>query len=232
MPATKGAKSSPAPAPVKTAELTDYKILPNREHLTGLLDVPMAKLHLPDDAKRLTIKKYLQELPGLISFGFAGPENGILTIWSNRLTAQQMIDVLEKKPGAGIATPPKAKATSVPPAVEVPATDSEMEAAAADFLRTLQNSSSSYRGHMTHPPQKMSWGPWQAEIRDWGTWQVPHGVYGEDAADYDWEELSTKSREQLKAIMIDVNKRHPKVKLSYSTEEKNWISLNAESKVK
>lgn len=65
-------------------------------------------------------------------------------------------------------------------------------------------------------------------VRYFGVWEMPEGE--EDDGDYDWEVLSQKSRNDLARLIDKVSTQYPKMKFSYSTEEKNWIELNVERK--
>lgn len=61
--------------------------------------------------------------------------------------------------------------------------------------------------------------------RYWGKWEVPEGE--EDDGDYDWEVLTKKSRDELRKFMDSLSKKYKKdYVFYYSTEEKNWISVD------
>ena len=66
----------------------------------------------------------------------------------------------------------------------------------------------------------------RAGVRYWGNWCVPDGE--KDDGDYDWKELTPASRQRAVQIVANLQKRFPTVKLSFSQEEKNWISLNVD----
>lgn len=62
------------------------------------------------------------------------------------------------------------------------------------------------------------------EVRDWGHWEGDDG-----SGDYDWQEMTSDTRELLKRLCAKVESWHKgRVKVSYSGGEKNWIELFAE----
>lgn len=58
--------------------------------------------------------------------------------------------------------------------------------------------------------------------RDWGHWQVPDG---EDEEDYDWEELSENSYEELVAFIAKLRTKFPDFSICFETGEKNYIDF-------
>lgn len=66
-------------------------------------------------------------------------------------------------------------------------------------------------------------------VRHWGEWEIPQGE--EDDGDYDWEELSLESYQILSQIVDAARAEFPSVTISFQTGEKNWITIQAKSKV-
>jgi hypothetical protein len=102
------------------------------------------------------------------------------------------------------------------------ATDAEKKAALLDVKLAMRD----------RDAQGADWGEFSTngnamtlDVRYWGRWENPEGE--EDEEDYDWQKLSAESRKKLERILGDIEKRHPKVALSYSTEEKNWLVILA-----
>lgn len=73
-------------------------------------------------------------------------------------------------------------------------------------------------------------GRWLLDVRYWGSWHVPSDVSDEDAQDYDWEVLDRDWRAKMEKIVADVATKYPTIQLSWSTEEKNYISVWASLK--
>jgi hypothetical protein len=82
----------------------------------------------------------------------------------------------------------------------------------------------------TSGPEPLSYGRdgMQAGVRYWGEWVMPPGE--DDDGDYDWKVLSPESQRQAAAILTEVQKQFPTVSLSFSQEEKYWLSLEATPK--
>ena len=68
------------------------------------------------------------------------------------------------------------------------------------------------------------------DCRHWGVWQVPDHVYGREAEDYDWEELSRESSKKMADIIAKAKAKYPTVDLHWNTGEKNWIYVEAKYK--
>ena len=60
---------------------------------------------------------------------------------------------------------------------------------------------------------------YEIEVRCLGIWECPEGE-----EDYDWERLSDKSRDEIRNVIEKVSKTSGR-KISYSPEEKNWITF-------
>lgn len=72
-------------------------------------------------------------------------------------------------------------------------------------------------------------GGYSFEVRYWGVWDNPPDAHDEE--DYDWQELDSAWHKKLEEILNKIAPQFPSVKLSYSTEEKNYIVIFAKSKV-
>lgn len=105
------------------------------------------------------------------------------------------------------------------------ASEQEMKVALADAKAEMRSAHQMAR-YCTWGQTEQHGKRFEFDVRDWGDWEVPEGE--EDDGDYDWKVMTKKSREYLTDIIRAVEKRHPKVKLSYSPEEKNWIRIIAE----
>ena len=79
------------------------------------------------------------------------------------------------------------------------------------------------RGSQTDPVEVLH-GEGRAAIRDYGRWENPPEARGEE--DYDWQELSAKSHQDLEKSIKDMAKSYPKLKFTYTTGEKNWLYLH------
>ena len=97
-----------------------------------------------------------------------------------------------------------------------------------ELLRAAKSAiTSSYGRYDTHDVQDEG-DRFACGIRDWGVWEMPEGE--EDDGDYDWEVLSSKSAQQMQAIVKQISAKHPDVKITWTTEEKNWIMFFAQPK--
>jgi hypothetical protein len=68
----------------------------------------------------------------------------------------------------------------------------------------------------------------EGSIRYWGKWRVPAGE--EDDGDYDWEEMDENSKKTLSDEIKKISTRYPKVKITFSAGEKNYIYIRVETK--
>lgn len=72
-------------------------------------------------------------------------------------------------------------------------------------------------------PEQRRNGEWVLEVRDWGHWEGDDG-----SGDYDWQELTSESKQLLRGLCTKVEGWHKgRVKVTFSPGEKNWIELFA-----
>jgi hypothetical protein len=101
------------------------------------------------------------------------------------------------------------------------ASPDELKAAMLDAAAEMRHHKLSKGADWRFPtPDKKSA---EAEVRYWGRWEGDDG-----SGDYDFQELSSTSAKEIASILNQVEKRHPKVAMSYSTGEKNWIYIRAQ----
>lgn len=115
----------------------------------------------------------------------------------------------------------------------------EAKLTTADFDLALGEVNRAMRANDPNPSR--SWAEWRGfedrpynqqgrefSVRDWGVWENPPEARNEE--DYDWQRPTKKTVDTLAKIIKDVQKRHKKVELHFSVEEKNWIYVSAEPK--
>jgi hypothetical protein len=96
----------------------------------------------------------------------------------------------------------------------------DLKQATGDWLSILLNSS---RGCQSDPVEVLH-GEGRAAIRYWDKWEADYG--DEDEEDNDQEVLAKSAIAKLEKVIVDLMKRHPKMKFTYTTGEKNWIYLH------
>jgi hypothetical protein len=105
--------------------------------------------------------------------------------------------------------------------------EDELKAALLDLKSELRNAHRNSQYCTWDPIEKSHSGNgMEFGVRYWGDWKVPDDE--EDDGDYDWKVLTDRTRTEIKRVLDAVRKRHPKIKLDYSTGEKEWLYFHAE----
>ena len=117
--------------------------------------------------------------------------------------------------------PAKNEPTAIPEPT-APATADEISDAVDLMLRQMKSNG----GSSADIDNKTGKGFW---IRYWGDWQVPYDA--EDDGDYDWEELTDESGKKLDQLIRAVHVAFPNVKITVQGSEKNWLGIEATSRL-
>ncbi len=76
----------------------------------------------------------------------------------------------------------------------------------------------------TNKPKIDRAGNYQMDFRDWGQWENPSDA--EDEEDYDWQELTPKSRKAAAEVCAAMEKTFKGIKVKYGTGEKNYLEVS------
>jgi hypothetical protein len=206
-------------------------------------DVPIAYIDAPN-------------LPSLHSYG-SGKKNQVIMYYNPETnqplgrwewTSSQMV------PGRGRVSYGKGnlalKDQSDPKPVEAPKPKAEPQAIAKASPQEMQDVLSRIRSLMKSAMSsgKLGYssgytGEWRDiakegtgysfEVRNWGGWQIPVDAELEDGdeQDYDWEELDDEWGAKMQKIVDEIQAKYPNVKVRWTTEEKNYISVEANSRM-
>lgn len=186
--------------------------VPDHRHIKDFLTA--ARMERELDVKISTTDHYKTVV--LYSM-IVGPES----IKKALIAAQGKVDVdLIKKRHKDADDKEAARKASVGP-------EEELKTALSDLKAELRSAHKNSQ-YCTWDPIEKSHGQNGMEfgVRYWGDWVIPDGE--EDDGDYDWKVPSERTRTEVKRAVDAAQKRHPKVKLSYSTGEKEWLYFHAE----
>lgn len=108
-------------------------------------------------------------------------------------------------------------------------TDEDMKTALREMVSRMRDQTDLDRGAEWRRTPQQNGKAWTVEVRHWGHWQNPDDARDEE--DYDWQELSQSTKDLLKRLCTQVEGWHKGlIKMSFGTEEKNWIVIYAEPK--
>lgn len=134
---------------------------------------------------------------------------------------------------------PAPKAAKVEPKATGVASPQEMQDVLSR-IRSLMKAAMSSGGSRYSTPYTGDWGDieqegtgYHIEVRDWGGWQIPVDAQLEDGEeeDYDWEELEDSWVNKMNKIVDEIQAKFPNVKVSWTTEEKNYIGITVTSRM-
>jgi hypothetical protein len=106
--------------------------------------------------------------------------------------------------------------------MESTATDADLLKVVGEILNKFKSERSSFSGGGQDSPTLTNQGA-DAGLRYWGQWQTPSDAEGD--GDYDWQELTSASAAKANAHIKEFQAKHPNMKITWQTGEKNWITF-------
>ncbi|MFI5222926.1 MAG: anti-CBASS protein Acb1 family protein, partial [Nitrospirales bacterium] len=119
--------------------------------------------------------------------------------------------------------------------------DAQMQSVAASMKNTIQDALNRERRDRNqwwgddsdsfNPVEKLGYGQegYGFGVRDFGSWRVPLDAEGDASAgdfeDYDWEEPTPETAARVDKLVKMHADRNPNMEVTWSAEEKNWISF-------